>query len=189
MRIHYLMLLACLLPAACDAVVTYPPPPVIPIGSLGTNQDSDTAAVLLSGYTFGDKARLTGNPIGVARAAASVEYLAAALPTGPRWQIVAPFIIDQMIQGRAELHRALGIAPGAPSQAVVAGLLNAANALLVNNPAAAAEALNPAIFTLGPQQTLNILANMPFLPTVNVATARLNNEFLGRNGNNCFPCG
>jgi hypothetical protein len=186
-RIHCLLLLACLLPAGCDTIATHPWPPIIPAGSLGTNQDPDTASVQLSAYTFGTKSRLTGNPIGVARAAASVEYLAAALPAVPRWQIIPQFIIDQMIQGRAELHHALGIAPGAPPQAVVNGLLGVADALAVGNPTAAAAALNPAIFTFGPQQTLAILADMPFLPTVNVATSRLNNAFLGRNGNNCVP--
>jgi hypothetical protein len=187
MRIHHLMLLACLLLAACSTTVTYPPAPVIPVGALGTNQDSDTAAVLLSAYTFGDKGRLTGNPIGVAWAAASVEYLAGALPTSPRWQNIAPYIIDQMIQAGAELNQALGVAPGAPAQAVVDGLLNAASALLANDPAAAAAALNPAVFTFGPQQTLNILGNMPFLPITNIATLRLNNEFLGPNGSNTSP--
>jgi hypothetical protein len=187
MRIHCLVLLACLLPASCDTVQTHPWPPYIPPGSLGTNQDPDTAAVLLAAYTFGDKSRLTGNPIGVARAAASVEYLAAALPAVPRWQIINPIVIAQMIQGRTELHQALGIPPGAPPQAVVNGLLGAADALGAGNPVAAGAALNPAIFTLGPQQTLAILANMPFLPTVNIATLRLNNEFLGRSGRGCFP--
>jgi hypothetical protein len=184
MRIHRLVLLACLSLAACNTVVAYPRPPFIPPGALGTNQDPDTAAVLLASYTFGARSRMIGNPIGVARAAAAAEYLAAALPYVPRWQIINPIIIQQMIQGRAELHQALGIAPGAPPQAVVNGLLSAADAFAIGNPMAAAPALNPAIFTLGPQQTLNILANMPFLPTLNVATIRLNNEFLGPNGNN-----
>jgi hypothetical protein len=188
MKRHYFLLLACLLPISCET-----PPPVertiIPFGAFGNNQDPDFSAVTLSSYIFATPGRMAGNPVGVARATASVEYLAGALYTNPRWQYVSGYLPAQMLYAREELHHTLGIAPGAPSQFVVNGLLGAGDAILEGDGAAAAVALNPAIFTLGPQQTINVLANMPFQPMANVATIRLNSElFQGGGRNNCPLC-
>jgi hypothetical protein len=190
MKRHYFLLLACLLPVSCGTVS---PPPVarttIPVGAFGTNQDPDFSAVTLSSYIFATPGRMAGNPVGVARATASVEYLAGALYTNPRWQTISSYVPEQMLQARAELHQTLGIAPGSPPQFVVNGLLGAADAIQVGDAAAATVALNPAIFTLGPQQTINVLAQMPFQPIANVATARLNSEFLsGGNRRDCVMC-
>jgi len=183
---HHLLLLTCLLSVGCTAITTPSGPrPVIPVGALGTDQDSDFQAVTLSSYTFATQGRMTGNAVGVARAAASVEYLANTLYTNPHWQFVSGYIPGQMQQARAELHQTLGIAPGVPPQLVINGLLGVADAILAQDAAAATVALNPAVFTLGPQQTINILANMPFQPAANVATAHLDSELLGggRQGN------
>jgi hypothetical protein len=189
MKRHHILLLACLLAACGETVRPSEPTPVIPVGALGTNQDSDFVAVTLSSYTFATQGRMSGNPVGVARSTASVEYLAGALYTNPRWQYISGYIPEQMLQARAELHQTLGIAPGSPPQFVVNGLLGTADAILVGDAAAATVALNPAIFTLGPQQTINVLAQMPFQPIANVATARLNSEFLsGGNRRDCVIC-
>ncbi len=183
-----LVLLAGLLAAGCAGPAN-PPPPVIPVGALGTNQDSDLAAVNLSSYMFGEPGRLVGNPVATARAAASVEYLADALSASPRWQSISPDVVTQMQQARIELNRTLAIAPGAAPQRVIDGLLGAATAMQANDAPAATTALDPAVFTLGPQQTLNLLARMPFQPTTNIATARLNSQYL-RGGNRlCVSCG
>ena len=186
MKRYRLWLLACLLSAGCSAIYEPPGPrPWIPPGALGTNQDPDFSAVTLSSYTFATRGRMAGNPVGVARSTASVEYLANTLYTNPRWQFVSGFIPPQMQQARAELHQTLGIASGVPPQIVINGLLGVADAILVQDATAATVALNPAVFTLGPQQTINILANMPFQPAANVATAHLDSELLGggRQGN------
>jgi hypothetical protein len=189
MKRHYILLLACLLAACGETIGPSEPTPIIPVGALGTNQDSDFVAVTLSSYIFGLPGRMSGNPVGVARATASVEYLAGALYTNPRWQYISAYIPEQMLQARAELHQTLGIAPGAHPQFVVNGLLGAADAMLVGDAAAATVALNPAVFTLGPQQTINILAQMPFQPIANVATTRLNSYFLtGGNTRDCIVC-
>jgi hypothetical protein len=160
-----LVLLACLLPAACATVPRAVPSAYIPPNELGTNQDSDLAAVNLSSYVFAEASRMRGNPVGTARATASVEYLADTLSTDPRWNDISPDIFRQMDQARAELRHTLGIAPGAPPQLVVNGLLGAADAILAGNREAATLALPPSVFTLGPQETLNRLAAMPFQPT------------------------
>jgi hypothetical protein len=191
MRLHQLLLAACLLPVGCAAIPSGPPAPSIAVGELGSNQDSDTAAITQASYTFADAGRLNNNPVGVARAAASVEYLAGALHSNPRFVDVSPLIGLQMQQARSELRSTLGIAPGANPQLVVNGLLGAADAIAANNAQAATVALNPAIFTLGPQRTIDLLDRLPFQPEANVATSRLNSDFLnGGGGNrNCYSCG
>jgi hypothetical protein len=184
-----LVLLACLLPAACATVPRATQAAYIPPNELGTNQDSDLAAVNLSSYVFAEASRLQGNPVGTARATASVEYLADTLPTDPRWNEISPEIFRQMSQARGELRHTLGIAPNAPPQLVVNGLLGAADAILTGNREAASQALPSSVFTLGPQETLNRLAAMPFQTAANIATIRMSAALNGTSGRDCYPCG
>ena len=190
MNLRLLLLAAALLPVGCAAISSGPPAPSIAMGELGTNQDSDTAAITQASYTFGDQARLANNPVGVARAAASVEYLAGALRSNPRFADISPLIGIQMQQAQGELRRTLGIAPGANPQLVVNGLLGAADGIAAQNAEATTVALNPAVFTFGPQRTIDLLDRMPFQAEANVATNRLNSEFLNGGGNRmCLTCG
>ena len=59
---------------------------------------------------------------------------------------------------------AFGIAPNAPTQAVVDGLYGASRALRAGDTAAAERILSPPVFTLGGAATVQRLAAMPVLP-------------------------
>lgn len=181
------LLLIGLLPAAC-AVTPPPDTAVAPPNAWGVNADPDVSAINVSAWAFADPARTRGRPIDAARAAAAVDYMGGELTSSPRWDFVSPLTKLQMEQARVELRQALGIAQNAPSQVVVDDLLTAANALVAGDQAAAEAALPPQVFTLGPQQTLARLANLPYLPTVNFATMRASMQTEQPTGNPCITC-
>ncbi len=145
-------------------------------GALGSGFDPDVTAINQAQWAFADAGRTYGRPIEAARAAASLDYLAGAIYTSPRWAYVDPLTKEQLLQGRTQLRSALGVAPGAPSQAVVDGLTTAGNALAANDQDAALKALSGPAFAAGPQQTLATLANLPYLQMANVSTSHLGNE-------------
>ena len=84
---------------------------------------------------------------------------------------MSPITKMQMLHARTEMRRVLGIRPEVPSQVVV----NAEIAVMVdlerNNPAAAEQVLSGPIFTLPPQQTLQVLNNLPTVPDARAATS------------------
>lgn len=164
-------LLVALWPAACGPL----PPPVdsarLPPGLFGT-LDQDMAAVLYAQVAFASAARTYGNPAEGALAALALEYEAGALNTSPRWAYVPAITQLQLLQARIEMRAAAGIAPGAPSQAVVDALAGAIKALRNGDAAAAMAALRSPAFTGTPEATLRKLANLPYLQVANVATAR-----------------
>ena len=49
----------------------------------------------------------------------AMDYIAGELYTSPRWANIPALTQEQLLQGRREVREALGVAPGAPSQAVV----------------------------------------------------------------------
>jgi hypothetical protein len=172
--------LLSLLMASCAGIR----PPVdtaqIPPGALGTNEDNDTRAINLSAYVFADTSPTRVNPVDVARAAASVDYLAGQIASSPRYDGVPPLTQQEFVQARQELRTVLGVPQTAPSQRVVDGLLVAANGMLAQNRAEAVSWLAPDVFTLGGDATLARLANLPPLPATNVATSRLAVALNGR---------
>jgi hypothetical protein len=76
-----------------------------------------------------------------------------------------------MLQARAEFRRALGIRPDVPSQAVVNGEVWAVWHLERGDVAAAQQVLSGPIFSLPPQQILQVLHELPTLPAARAATA------------------
>ena len=108
-----------------------------------------------------------------------------ALADGPRWVSLSLQAKQQMQSARFELRRILGIMENAPSQlSVVDSLMQAAMALEAGNPPAAMAFLAPPAFTLPPPQTLQVLANLPFLPAANQATQTAAQQLDSPNGGN-----
>jgi hypothetical protein len=77
-----------------------------------------------------------------------------------------------MAQARDDLRRILGIRPDAPPQSVVNALLQVSAGLQFGNQAEAAQALASPVFAYPPQQTMQILSNLPYDQTANFATSQ-----------------
>lgn len=128
-------------------------------------------AIQYASWAFASPARTRGDPASAARAVAALEYGAGAINTSPRLQFMSPVINDEMLDARQAVRRVLGIPPTAPSQAVVNSMITVSLALGGGNRAEALAALNAPIFTLGPEQTLAVLANLPLVRQANIATS------------------
>ena len=138
--------------------------------AFGSNADPDQAAINISSWAFSSASNTANRPIEAARAVAAVDYLAGELNTGFRWAQMSPIPKMEMLNARAQVRTAIGIAPNARSQSVVDRLLTAADALQHQDAAAAEAALAAPTFTLPPQETLARLDRLPFMSQTNVAT-------------------
>ena len=128
--------------------------------------DPTRAAILNAAYAFGNPASLAGRPAQAARAVANYAFLPTELPYGPRWRGFNGRLSRPSWRLRAcgNCRPAFGIAPNAPTQAVVDGLYGASRALRAGDqrgrgahPVAAG--LHP-----GGAATVQRLAAMPLLP-------------------------
>ena len=172
-----LLAIACLLPVGCGVVpVTVPDTARLQPGQLGSTINVDVSAVHLAQWGFADPGRTRGRPAEAARASAAMEYIAGELNTSPRWANISAITQAQLLQGRREVRAALGVAPGASSQAVVNRLSATANALFQNDRQAALRLLGPPVFTPPPQAVLARLSAMPYLQMANVSTMGASNE-------------
>jgi hypothetical protein len=162
------VMLSCLAMVAC---AVQPPPDTasVPPGTFGF-LDNDVPAVNRAAWAFAVPARIKDDPATAARAAAAVDYLAGELSSNPRWLMVSPLTKQKMLQARVDVRRVLGIRPDAPSQLVVNALLAFAGFWSVGNQPAAMQVLASPVFTLPPQHTLQILSNMPYIQSANIAT-------------------
>jgi hypothetical protein len=149
----------------------------LPFAAFGT-LDNDVAAANQAAWAFAAPARTTDDPVDAARAAAGVDFLAGELSSNPRWVGLSPLTKQEMLQARVDVRRALGIAPNAPSQVVVDALLRFAAAWGAGDRAAAMQALTTPGFTLPTEQTVRILANLPYIPSANVASMEAANQML-----------
>ena len=172
--------------AACGPL---PPPP--DTAQLPPNVfsplDQDVPATQYAQYAFADPARTYGNPVAGAQAVLAMDYIAGQLNTSPRWANIDAATQQQLLQGRAETRQAVGIAPGAPSQLVVNSLVAARNDLAAGNQDAAAQALSNPAFTKGGAQTVQALANLPYIQMANVATTHANEELFGPGDSSLRP--
>jgi hypothetical protein len=164
------VLAGCLAFAAC-ASIQQTDTSQLPPGFYGTLVDNDVGAINEASWALGSPARTYNNPVEALRAAIAVEYLAGELNTNPRWAAMSPITKIQMLQARAEFRRALGIRPDVPSQAVVNGEVWAVWHLERGDVAAAQQVLSGPIFSLPPQQILQVLHELPTLPAARAATA------------------
>lgn len=165
--------------AGCGPVAPPPDTARLQPGQLGTGFDPDVTAVNLAQWAFADRARTYGRPADAARAAASMDYIAGALNTSPRWANISPITKEQLLQGRQEVREALGVVPGTPSQVVVDRLAAAGNALAAGDQDAAARELGPPAFNAPGEQVIARLADLPYLRMANVSTMRAANEMFG----------
>ena len=156
--------------AGCGLATPPPDTARLPAGAFGGLGDPDVGAMNLSQWAFADPGRTRGNPVDAARAVAAVDYLGGELTTSPRWTYMDPITQQQMLQARAAVRQVVGVAPGAPSQAVVNTQLAFAGAYEAGNRPAALAALQAPIYQHPPDQTLQILANLPYVQVANVAT-------------------
>jgi len=173
MNVRPAALLVAVLTAACAPT---PRPDaarlVGPAGMLG----DDVLAIDQAEWAFASAARTRNDPADATRAVAALDYLAGNLSVSPRWVAVSLITKRQMLEARAETRAALGIAPDAPSQFVVDRMMQAADALTLNDVPAALAILTTSAFTLGPERTLAELADMPYLRTANIATQYASGE-------------
>lgn len=177
-----LLLLACLLPAACGSIQPFVPDTArLTTAQLGSGFDPDVTAVQLAQWAFADNGRTAGRPVEAARAAASMDYIAGQLYTSPRWANISALTKMQLLQGRVEVREALGVTPGAPSQAVVDRLTYVGNALAAGDQAAAISQLGAPVFQPPPQEVLARLTNLPYLRTANISTMRAGNQLFDSN--------
>lgn len=172
----------CALLAACTAATPPPDTAQLPFAAFGT-MDNDVGAANVASAAFASPARTANDPVDGARACAAIDYLAGELSSNPRWLDLSPFTKQEMLQARVDVRAALGVAPGAPSQMVVGALLQFASAWQAGNQQAALPFLGPPAFLHGPQQTLQILANLPYIATANRASIDAANQMLPGGGN------
>ncbi|MBU6497533.1 MAG: hypothetical protein KGQ40_03305 [Rhodospirillales bacterium] len=188
MRASFVLLAAVLQLAACGAITPPPDSSILPADAFGAgNAGGDVWAVNWAAWAFADPSRTAGKPIDGARMAADMEYLGGALATNPSFAYLPLSITSGLLAGRMEVRAVLGVPPQARSQAVVDGLEGAARALVAGDQTAARAALDPGIFTLGPDETLARLAHLPYMPEANSATLRASNALL-QPGNDCLFC-
>lgn len=171
--------IACLLTislAACGSLPATQQTPFVPAGAFGTYLDNDTGAVNLASWAFASTANTRNNPVEAARAVIALEYLPGELKENPRWINIDDSIIVHLKRARTQIRATLGIRPDAPGQLVVNAMLALIADLQSGNQPAALQVLASPIFTFPPEQTLRILANLPYNKEANLASSRAEAE-------------
>lgn len=157
---------------------------------LGGFGDPVRGAAMNAPRLLGDTSRLAGRPGQAARAAVQLEVLAEAFLHDPRYAPEASGAAQHALrQGRAEMRQAIGIAPDAPAEPVIAQLREAAAALDAGSRLRAESALSGPMFPAGGAATLSRLNSLPRLPRVAEAAGaavaemrRIDNAGRGRGG-------
>jgi hypothetical protein len=147
---------------------------------LGGFGDPVRGAALNAPRLLGDTSRLVGRPAQAALAAVQLEVIADAFRTDPRYMHEVSGTARATVEaGRAELRRAIGIAPEAPPEMVIGQLREAAAALDGGSRVRAEAALTGPAFPAGGAATLARLGRLPFLPRVSEAAGAARTE-IGR---------
>jgi len=158
--------------AACATLPATQRTPYLPAGVWGMYQDNTIGAINQSSWAFASPANTRGNPVAAAKAVIALEYLSGELRENPRWIGMDSAIKTRMGLARDDVRRIVGIRPDAPPQRVVNALLQLSAGLQFDNQAEAVQALASPVFTMGPEQTMQNLSNLPYVQTANLATAR-----------------
>ena len=156
---------------ACATLPPTPATPYLPPSTFGVYQDNAVGAINYSSWAFASAANTRGNPLAAMRAVIAMEYLPGELQENPRWVKIDSLETARMAKARAEVRQVLGIQPDVPPQLVVNTLLWASNALMAGDRAGALKALSAPWFTLGPEQTLAMFTNLPYVHDANFATS------------------
>lgn len=177
-------ILLCLSAIGCTATPPAPQSVQLPPGIYGVYQDNDIGAINQASWALAAPARTLNDPVDAAKAVLAVDYLADALRVNPRWLQVSPFTLQHMIEARADTRRVVGIQPDAPPQPVANALLQTIAALQTGNQAAVMQALGLPVFTLPPEQTLQILTELPYIRSANIATSEAAADALSKGDQN-----
>ncbi len=172
-------------PSACAPVPAQDVPPPLPRADAATLSDPGRRAVLSAAYVFADPRRVAGRPAEAARAAAELEWMAAALPGDPRWAPANPLLFPALAGARDELRGSLGLAPGTPA-AIGGALSGAADALAGGQRAQAAGLLDP-VARRGGAAVLARLEALPPLPRAAQATRLAQEEMIRLNQDDPSP--
>jgi hypothetical protein len=150
--------------------------PYLPPGVFGVYQDNDTGAINTAAWDFASAANTRGNPAEAARAIIALEYLPGELVENPRWVGMDSLVKRRLDIARSDVRAVLGIRPDAPPQLVVNAMLALFVDLQVGNQPGVAQVLASGLFILPPAQTLQVLSNLPYVQTANLATTRVANQ-------------
>lgn len=162
--------------AACGTLPASRNTPYLPAGVYGTYEDNDVGAINQSAWAFASPVNTRNDPVDAAKAVVALEYLSGELKENPRWIGMDSSIPRNMALARNDLREILGIRAGAPTQLVVNTLLALSLNLEIGNGPAAMQVLASPVFTRAPEQTLQILSNLPYVQQANLATARAEEE-------------
>jgi hypothetical protein len=175
--LRFSVLPACLLTAACALATPAPDTARLPFAAFGT-MDNDVAAANQSSWAFAAPERTRSDPVDAARACAAIDYLAGELSSNPRWLQVSPLTKQQMLQARVDVRRVLGIDPGVRSQIVVDALMRFAAAWQAGDQPAALYALAAPGFTLPPPQMVQVMSELPYVQSANIASLEAAREMM-----------
>ena len=162
--------------AGCATLPPTEQTPFLPAGVFGVYQDNDTGAINHAAWAFASPANTRNNPVDAAKAVVALEYLSGELRENPRWIGIDSTIDTHIGRARDQLRDILGIRADAPPQTVVNALLALSWDLRVGNQEAVMRVLASPLFTRPPAQTLQILANLPYVQEANIATTQAANE-------------
>ncbi len=182
MRAAFIASISGLCLSACATLPPTPATPYLPPGVYGVYLDNDTGAINQSAWAFASPANTRDNPVDAIKAVIALEYLPGELRANPRWVRMDLAVKQRMAQARQEVRQILGIRPDAPPQLVVNALLGAAESLQFGVPGGALQALGAPVFLNPPEQTLRLLANLPYVQAANLATSRAEGESLAQDG-------
>jgi hypothetical protein len=149
--------------------------PYLPPGVFGVYQDNDTGAINTAAWAFASPANTRGNPAEAARAIIALEYLPGELIENPRWAGMDSLVKRRLGIARNDVRVVLGIRPDAPPQLVVNAMLALFTSLQLDQTAVT-QVLASGLFILPPAQTLQVLSNLPYVQTANLATTRVANQ-------------
>jgi hypothetical protein len=165
-------LAATLMLGGCaEGVYRLPSTAVMPPEALQTNGDVDVRALNIAAYGFGHWREMVGNPALAAETISALDYMGGKLNTDPRWVAMPAIFRMNMLTSRNQVRAQLGIGEDVPSQQVVNAMNGLAAAYRAENQAQVQALLAEPIFTLGPQETAQRLANLPYMPSVNNAAS------------------
>lgn len=175
-----LILACCCLLPACAEMRAPPPGSRIPAALAPASIDPvrQMLAEATAAYADGGRSML-GEPGRLARAAAQLELVTDELGRDPRWAPLPIQVGMELRAARTEQRAALGIRAGAEPAAVARALTAAHLALARGDRAAAAAALDPALFDPGGNVVLARLANPGPLFQARIATALAQTEVAG----------
>jgi hypothetical protein len=108
-----------------------------------------------------DLSRYRGRPADAARALAQFEFILAEMQDQVALVTMPAAAQPLLVSAQREVRSTLAIADGTPPRSVSAALRRFAAAADAGQQEVAMQALGQAFFTLGPQQTYEVLNNLP----------------------------